>query len=117
MELTGIDCSAQVKNSRLHGRYLPIPCQHLAGYQKVPALQAAVFDLGGTVNTCELHAQVIVDKSKIDSQAMAAMLAVFREAMTAQDGAALARAATQSAFLNQDNLYKQELTALWQLGK
>ena len=91
--------------------------QVLAGYRQVPALQAAVFDLGGTVNTCELHTQVIVDKSKIDSQAMAAMLAVFREAMTAQDGAALARAATQSAFLNQDNLYKQELTALWQLGK
>ncbi|MBQ1417237.1 MAG: GHMP kinase, partial [Selenomonas sp.] len=46
--------------------------QVLAGYRQVPALQAAVFDLGGTVNTCELHAQVIVDKSKIDSQAMAA---------------------------------------------
>ena len=55
--------------------------------------------------------------SKIDHQVMGEMLTAFREAMTGQDGAALARAATKSAFLNQANLYKQELTALWQAGR
>ena len=106
----GVFCQGIVLMNHITGRVL-------ASYHGLPALRAAVFDLGGTVNTCDFHAQENIDLSKIDRQVMGEMLTAFREAMTGQDGAALARAATKSAFLNQANLYKQELTALWQAGK
>ena len=106
----GVFCQGIVLMNHITGRVL-------ASYHGLPALRAAVFDLGGTVNTCDFHAQENIDMSKIDRQVMGEMLTAFREAMTGQDGAALARAATKSAFLNQANLYKQELTALWQAGK
>ena len=106
----GVFCQGIVLMNHITG-------QVLASYQRLPALRAAVFDLGGTVNTCDFHAQENIDMSKIDRQVMGEMLTAFREAMTGQDGAALARAATKSAFLNQANLYKQELTALWQAGR
>ena len=106
----GVFCPGIVLMNHITGRVL-------ANYHGLPALRAAVFDLGGTVNTCDFHAQENIDMSKIDHQVMGEMLTAFREAMTGQDGAALARAATKSAFLNQANLYKQELTALWQAGR
>ena len=106
----GVFCQGIVLMNHITGRVL-------ASYHGLPALRAAVFDLGGTVNTCDFHAQENIDMSKIDRQVMGEMLTAFREAMTGQDGAALARAATKSAFLNQANLYKQELTALWQAGR
>ena len=106
----GVFCPGIVLMNHITGRVL-------ASYHGLPALRAAVFDLGGTVNTCDFHAQENIDLSKIDRQVMGEMLTAFREAMTGQDGAALARAATKSALLNQANLYKQELTALWQAGR
>ena len=106
----GAFCPGIVLMNHITGRVL-------ASYHGLPDLRAAVFDLGGMVNTCDFHAQENIDMSKIDRQVMEEMLTAFREAMTGQDGAALARAATKSAFLNQANLYKQELTALWQAGK
>ena len=106
----GVFCQGIVLMNHITGRVL-------ASYHGLPALRAAVFDLGGTVNTCDFHAQENIDMSKIDRQVMGEMLTAFREAMAGQDGAALARAATKSAFLNQANLYKQELTALWQAGR
>ena len=106
----GVFCPGIVLMNHITGRVL-------ANYHGLPALRAAVFDLGGKVNTCDFHAQENIDMSKIDRQVMGEILTAFREAMTGQDGAALARAATKSAFLNQANLYKQELTALWQAGR
>ena len=106
----GVFCPGIVLMNHITGRVL-------ASYHGLPAIRAAVFDLGGTVNTCDFHAQENIDLSKIDRQVMGEMLTAFREAMAGQDGTALARAATKSAFLNQANLYKQELTALWQAGK
>ena len=106
----GVFCQGIVLMNHITG-------QVLASYHGLPALRAAVFDLGGTVNTCDFHAQENIDMSKVDRQVMGEMLTAFREAMAGQDGEALARAATKSAFLNQDNLYKQELSALWQAGK
>ena len=106
----GVFCQGIVLMNHITGRVL-------ASYQRLPALRATVFDLGGTVNTCDFHAQENIDMSKVDRQVMGEMLTDFRGAMERQDGEALARAATKSAFLNQANLYKQELTALWQAGK
>ncbi len=95
---------------------------HITGYvmtcyKSVPALSVAIFDIGGMVDTCEFHAQRRTEKGMYSSEAMSRMLTDFRAAMDAQDEVAVSRVATQSAFFNQDNLYKKELAALWERGK
>lgn len=106
----GIFCPGIVLMNHITG-------QVLASYQSMPALRVALFDIGGTVNTCDFHAQEKIDLSNTYCKTMTQMLAAFDKAMKVQDEAALAQVVTQSAFLNQDNLYKQELPALWQLGQ
>ena len=77
----------------------------------VPPLRGAIFDLGGTVDTCTFHQEAGMT---VDSLGL---LTEFRRAMQAQQAERVAHMATKSAFLNQELLYKQELMQIWQMGQ
>lgn len=85
--------------------------QLLASFSAVPALRAAIFDMGGTVDTCAFHQQA---RSAQDKDGL---LTAFQQAMYQGQAELVAKAATESAFGNQDILYKEELAQIWQLGQ
>lgn len=83
-------------------------------FAQVPALQAGILDLGGTVNTCDFHAQ---NDGQGNHCGQEALRADFEQGMAQNDIPKMLQAATQSAFFNQQRLYKQELEEIWQLGQ
>ena len=100
----GVFCPGIVLTNHVNGSVL-------ASFNQVPSLRVAVFDMGGTVDTCTFH-QVI---QKVDDNHT--LLQEFRQAMKWGDAEKIVQAATESAFANQRLLYKEALQQLWQLGK
>lgn len=83
-------------------------------FTQVPALQVGILDLGGTVNTCDFHAQ---NDGQGDAYGQEELRAAFEQGMAQNDIPKVLQAATQSAFFNQQRLFKQELEEIWQLGQ
>jgi len=100
----GIFCPGIVLMNQVSGRIR-------ASFSKLPALRVAIFDMGGTVDTCSFHRQ---EKESEDTDSL---FAGFQQAMMSGRWEELTLIATQSAFRNQALLYKKELAQLWQLGK
>jgi len=100
----GIFCPGIVLMNHVNGKVL-------AHFAQVPSLRVAVFDMGGTVDTCAFHQ---ADKKAEDNQSL---LQEFQQAMHSGRAEKIAQVATESAFANQRLLYKEELQQLWQLGK
>lgn len=100
----GVFCPGIVLMNHVNGKVL-------AGFRQVPALCTAIFDMGGTVDTCAFHQQ---DKKTADTENL---LVEFQQAMAVGDAESIAQTATKSAFCNQKILYKEELVRLWQLGQ
>ena len=104
----GIFCPGIVLMDHINGRVL-------ARYDRLPAIRITMFDTGGTVDTCSFHQE----RSAADDReaGSSALLADFRQAMELCQAELLAKAATRSAFGNQELLYKKDLGKVWQLGK
>ncbi|SHK45798.1 threonine kinase [Selenomonas ruminantium] len=103
----GVFCPGLVLMNHISGRVL-------TRFASVPALRAAIFDVGGTVDTCAFHQE----KKLVSGRAgMEEMLQAFCQAVDQGQAEQVARLATQSAFYNQAVLYKEELEVLWQLGR
>jgi L-threonine kinase len=100
----GIFCPGIVLMNHVNGKVL-------AHFAQVPSLRVAVFDMGGTVDTCAFHQ---ADKKSEDNQSL---LQEFQQAMHSGRAEKIAQVATESAFANQRLLYKEELQQLWQLGQ
>lgn len=83
-------------------------------FAQVPALQAGILDLGGTVNTCDFHAR---NDGQGHACGQETLRAAFEQGMVRNDIPKVLQAATQSAFYNQQRLYKKELEKIWQLGQ
>ncbi|MCR5756909.1 MAG: GHMP kinase [Selenomonas sp.] len=82
-----------------------------ASFSEVPALRAAIFDLGGTVDTCAFH---LLEKHRTDREDL---FQAFQRVMLSGQIEKAIQLATKSAFLNQEILYKEKLARLWQLGQ
>ena len=100
----GIFCPGIVLMNHVNGKVL-------AHFEQVSSLRVAVFDMGGTVDTCAFHQE---DKKAEDNQSL---LQEFQQAMQSGRAEKIAQVATESAFANQRLLYKEELQQLWQLGQ
>lgn len=104
----GIFCPGIVLMNHIHG-------QVLAHYDHLPAMRIAMFDTGGTVNTCSFHQERSENKRR--GTGSEGLLAAFQQAMEQGRADLLAEAATRSAFANQELLYKKDLAKVWRLGK
>ena len=100
----GIFCSGLVLMNQVDGKIY-------ARFSQVPALRGALFDVGGTVDTCVFHQQ---EKNAVD---MSEMFNTFRQAMKLGQAERITQIATESAFANQKALYKEELAQIWSLGQ
>lgn len=100
----GIFCPGIVLMNHVNGKVL-------ASFKQVPALCTAIFDRGGTVDTCAFHQQ---EQALADTESL---LTEFQQAMAAGNAQRIVQAATKSAFRNQQILYKEELVHLWELGQ
>lgn len=105
----GVFCPGIVLMNQVAGRIL-------STYDRLPAMRIAIFDLGGTVNTCDFHAE-LDGLDPCQSETAAQILAQFRWAMTKGDTALLAQAATRSAMHNQQLLWKEELPRLEHMAR
>lgn len=105
----GVFCPGIVLMNQIEGRVLSV-------YDRLPAMRIAIFDLGGTINTCAFHASV-GDFDEDWNREAAYTLAQFRWAMTKGDAGLLAQAATRSAMNNQHLLWKAELPALERIAR
>ena len=80
-------------------------------FLQVPALSGAVFDVGGTVDTCAFHQQAK------DVGDMSEVFNAFWQAMQSGQAECIAQIAMESAFGHQKILYKEELAQIWQWGQ
>lgn len=100
----GIFCPGIVLMNHVSGKVL-------SRFDHVPPLRVAIFDRGGTVDTCAFHQ---AEKKAEDNHNL---LQEFQQAMKCGNAERMAQVATESAFANQRLLYKEELQQLWQLGQ
>ena len=107
----GVFCKDIVSLNYLTGKIL-------TKYNYVPPLKIAIFDSGGEINTEFFHARA--DLSKLNAANEGYILRAINllaAGMRSGDEVKIAKAATYSAKVNQNIIYKEHLADLWQINK
>lgn len=107
----GIFCKDIVKLNYLTGEIL-------TKYSYVPPFKIAIFDSGGEVNTEAFHARADLAKLNAANEGnIGKAIDLLATGMDLGDEVKIAEAATYSAMINQNIIYKENLTELWQISK
>lgn len=82
-----------------------------------PAMNILIYDTGGEINTIDFNSRpdLLLLQKKNESQ-IAEALSLFKEGMKEQSIEKIGKASTMSAFLNQEILYKKELSLFYKIG-